>query len=94
MSKKEGHCELCNQFTKLTFHHLIPKKVHKKKKFIREFGRPEMKSRGLDLCKLCHDGIHDLVPSEKELAEDYNTKEKLLADDRISKHVEWASKQK
>ena len=93
--RKNGPCELCSrEDLKLTFHHLIPCKVHTKKKFLREHGRDEMKARGLFLCKLCHDGIHDLVPNEKELAEVYNTKELLLAHEGVAKHVKWAAKQK
>lgn len=93
--RKSGPCELCNRDgVKLTFHHLIPCKVHGKKKFLREHGRDEMKSRGLYLCKLCHDGIHDIIPDEKELAESYNTKELLLEHEGIAKHVKWVAKQK
>lgn len=93
--RKSGPCELCGRENqKLTFHHLIPCKVHSKKKFLREHGRDEMKSRGLFLCKLCHDGIHDIIEDEKELAESYNTKELLLAHEGIDKHVKWAAKQK
>jgi len=88
------HCELCGRETKLSFHHLIPCAVHKRNKFLKTFGRDEMKSRGLMLCKLCHDGIHDIIPSEKTLAESYNTKELLMAHEGIIKHVAWATKQK
>jgi hypothetical protein len=45
-------------------------------------------------CKQCHDGIHDLISDEKQLADSYNTKELLLDDERIVKHIEWARKQK
>jgi hypothetical protein len=68
--------------------------VHTKKRFIRKFGKDEMNQRGIMLCKLCHNGIHDLIPEEKTLAESFYTKELLLADPRISKHVNWARKQK
>lgn len=94
MKKEEKCCELCSRVAKLTFHHLIPKAVHSKKKFINKFGKDEMRSRGLMLCNLCHDGIHDIIPSEKELAEYYNTKELLLSNESIEKHVNWAKKQK
>lgn len=94
MADKIINCELCDRDVKLTFHHLIPRAVHTKKRFINRFGKDEMNSRGLMLCKLCHDGIHDLIPSEKELAESYNTKELLLADERIVKHINWVRKQK
>lgn len=91
---KETCCELCGRQKPLTEHHLIPKAVHTKKRFIRRFGKSEMKSRKLMCCKECHNGIHDLVPDEKELANDFNTKELLLRDDRVLKHVDWVRKQK
>lgn len=53
-----------------------------------------MQTRGLFLCSLCHNGIHDLIPDEKTLAESYNTRELLLAHEGIARHVAWAAKQK
>jgi hypothetical protein len=94
MTQKINHCELCGRNVFLTFHHLIPCKVHSKKKFLRKYTKQEMNDRGLYLCKLCHNGIHDLIPSEKELAEKYNTKELLLGHEGIVKHVKWVAKQK
>jgi len=94
-AEPRDRCELCNRKNKpLTKHHLIPRAVHTKKRFINRFGKAEMIRRGLMICKLCHDGIHDLIPSEKELAESFNTKELLLDDERIRKHVEWVRRQK
>ena len=87
-------CELCGRDKKLTEHHLIPRAVHTKKRYIRRFGKEEMRSRKLLVCKLCHDGIHDLVEDEKKLADDFNTQELLLEDERIQKHIEWVRKQK
>ena len=88
------NCELCGREQPLTEHHLIPKAVHTKKKFIRRFGKQEMKERKAMLCKLCHDGIHDLIEDEKELADSFNTTDLLIADERVHKHVEWVKKQK
>lgn len=87
-------CELCCRDKKLTKHHLIPRAVHSKKKYINRFGKKEMRHRGLMLCKLCHNGIHDLIPDEKDLAESYNTKELLLIHEGIKKHIAWVKKQK
>lgn len=89
-----GQCELCGQERRLTKHHLICRAAHGKKKFLKLYSLDEMRKRGLMCCKLCHDGIHDLVPNELELAEHYNTKEKLLSLDSVRKHVEWSRKQK
>lgn len=94
MSTDAEHCEMCNREQILSEHHLIPRAVHSKKRFIRRFGKEEMKNRKLMACKLCHDGIHDLIPDEKELAETYNTKEALLAHPKIKEHLKWVRKQK
>lgn len=93
MSEKKTCCELCQRERKLTKHHLIPRGVHTKKKFINRFGLEEMRSRLLWICQKCHSGIHDLYP-EKVLAERFNTRELLLDDEKIRKHVEWSRKQK
>lgn len=91
---KQKLCELCHRERPLTKHHLIPRAVHTKKKFINLFGKQEMKCRAIHICKLCHSGIHDIIYDEKELAQSFNTKELLMADERIQKHVEWSGKQK
>lgn len=88
-------CDLCGRpGQELTKHHLIPRAVHRKKRFANRFGKQEMRQRGLMLCKLCHNGLHDLFPNEKELADKYNTREALLADERVKKHVAWVRKQR
>lgn len=87
-------CEFCGRQKPLTKHHLIPRAVHTKKKFINLFGKEEMNKRGVMLCKTCHKGVHDIIEDEKTLAEHYNTKELLLAHPGIAKHVQWARKQK
>jgi len=92
--RRHGPCELCERYVKLTFHHLIPKAMHGKNKFKKMFTVEEMRTRGLFLCKLCHSAIHEFFPSEKLLAEFYNTKEALLAHEGIARHIIWAAKQK
>jgi hypothetical protein len=56
-------------------------------------GQKLFKSRQ-GLCKECHASIHDLIPEEKDLADKYNTKELLLENEAIRKHVAWVQKQK
>jgi len=87
-------CKLCHRDKPLTKHHLIPRAVHTKKRFINRFGKEEMRKRGIMICRKCHSGIHDIIPDEKELADKYNTKEALLAHPGIIKHIEWVKKQK
>jgi len=49
--------------------------------------------RTCNVCRLCHSFIHKLH-GEYDLAINYNTVDKLLADDDIVKHCMWASKQR
>lgn len=93
--RQVGPCELCGREGKpLTFHHLIPRHCHRKRRFRKRFALVEMRDRGLWLCRGCHSGIHDLIEDEKDLGWNYNTRELLLAHERVSKHVEWVKKQK
>src|SRR5450755_3581961 len=87
-------CELCGRQKQLTKHHLVPKAVHTKKRYVNRFGKKEMRKRGLMICKECHDGIHDLIPDEKELTEKYHTKELLMENEAVRKHIAWVKKQK
>lgn len=88
-----AHCELCGREKPLTFHHLVPKAMHRKKRFQKRYTKAELRSNGLWICRLCHNGIHDLI-SEKDLGEKYTTKELLLAHPDVAKHVAWVRKQK
>jgi hypothetical protein len=93
--RKLGPCELCGRAGRaLSFHHLIPRHCHSKRRFRRRFTLEEMRRRGLWLCKACHGGIHDLIPDEKILGWSYNTRELLLAHEGILKHVAWVRRQR
>jgi len=87
-------CDLCGRAKPLTRHHLIPRGVHRKQRFVTRFGKQEMRQRLLLLCKECHNGLHDLIPDERELAERYSSREALLANAAVQKHVAWVRKQK
>ena len=86
-------CELCGRDKPLTFHHLIPKAVHHRKRYRKKYTMEELRSTGIDICRKCHSGIHDLL-TEKELAEGYTTLESLQAHEGVKKHVAWVRKQK
>ena len=86
-------CELCGRRRPLTFHHLIPKAVHGKKRYRKRHTKEELQTRGIEVCRLCHDGIHDLI-SERELADAYRTKEALRAHPGLQRHITWVRKQK
>jgi hypothetical protein len=87
-------CALCERAVPTTAHHLIPRAVHRKKRFRARFGVDEMRARLIPLCRLCHNAVHEFIPSEKLLAEEYNTVEALLAHEGIARHVAWARRQK
>jgi hypothetical protein len=87
-------CELCGRCRPLTEHHLLPRAVHRRKRYVRRFGKAEMKHRKVMVCRLCHDGIHAHIPDEKLLADEYNTRELLLGHEGLRRHIEWARRQK
>lgn len=88
-----GACDICEREKSLSFHHLIPCNLHKKKLFLRQFDKEEMRTRGLNLCKMCHSTIHKFFDN-KTLGLYYNTQEKLLEDENFSKYVAWVKKQR
>ena len=86
------HCELCRRVVPLTFHHLVPRKMHRRTHFQKHYDREEL-NRGLYLCHPCHRGLHRLY-DEMTLAKELNTREALLADEKVRRHVAWVAKQK
>lgn len=91
MSKPDV-CQLCGRNVFLTFHHLIPRKVHRRPRFKKQCSREEL-NRGIWICRKCHKGIHKSF-DEMTLAKELFTLEKLQANSVIAKHVQWVSKQK
>ncbi|NBC29915.1 MAG: hypothetical protein GVY29_07975 [Spirochaetes bacterium] len=92
-SHQATRCELCGREASLSFHHLIPRKNHRKRRFKRQYDTRELKSRGLWLCRLCHRQIHRFY-SEDELGTRLNTRAALLAEPQILRFLEWARKQR
>ncbi|MEM9257043.1 MAG: HNH endonuclease [Pseudomonadota bacterium] len=88
----EGHCPFCGRFMPLTFHHLIPKKMHRRPRFKRRFDKQSL-AQGIYLCRDCHDAIHRTY-TELELASSFSTPEALAADPMLAKHFAWVSRQK
>ena len=93
MSKRlaTGYCPLCHRYTRLTFHHLIPKKMHRRNYFRKHFSKTEL-NEGIAICRKCHDGIHRFY-SEMELAKHLNTLTRLKDDEKLARHFEWVAKQ-
>ena len=89
MPVKPSCCELCGRMmTALTRHHLIPRTRHRKKRNRRLFGRGEVRTRILWICRPCHDHIHEVL-GEKEMEVGYRGREALLAHPAIGRFVTW-----
>ena len=86
------HCELCQAGRELTFHHLIPKKVHRRAFFRRTYDREQLQ-QGVFLCRLCHRAVHRFY-DEMTLARQFASLAALQASPELQKHVQWARKQK
>ena len=85
-------CCLCQRNTLLTFHHLIPRKVHRRTKFRKNYSREDL-AQGIYVCKPCHRGIHKMF-DEMTLAKHYDSLEKLMQSEDLMRHVAWVAKQK
>ena len=91
-STKSGPCPLCGRHTALTFHHLIPRKVHRRNHFRRHYDR-ETLQQGIAICRLCHKGVHRLY-DEMTLAKRLSTLDALREDPAIQRHTAWVRKQR
>lgn len=87
------HCQLCARAMRLEFHHLIPRKVHRRAYFTRRYDREELRSRGIWLCRLCHRFLHRQF-DEVTLGRHYATLEAILASEAVQRHVNWAARQR
>lgn len=72
-------CPICNRPADDTMsaHHLVPK-CKKGKETV-------------SIHRVCHDFIHATF-TDKELAREYNTVDKLMADERMQKFAKWVAK--
>jgi len=89
---KQGFCQTCNRNTYLTFHHLIPRKVHRRAHFRKNYSKQQLQA-GIDLCRQCHSGIHKRF-TEMELAKNLYTYELLSANEQLKEFFNWVSKQR
>jgi len=89
---KYGNCALCNRSTALTFHHLVPKKMHRRNRFRKLHNKKELNT-GINVCARCHRGLHRLF-DEMTLATRLNSLDALLSDPRVQRHVAWVARQK
>lgn len=80
-------CSFCGRVvSRNKRHHLIPKMKHNKR--MKRLHTKEELAAQVDSCSPCHKQIHAMF-TEKELAETFNTVDKLLAHSEIRKFVAW-----
>mgnify|MGYP001594469051 CR=1 FL=1 len=83
-------CQLCERDVEdITKHHLIPKQKFNKK-WRRIYKKSGLKhwEVTISVCVPCSKQVHTLF-TNKELAENYNTLDKLKEDYNIQKWVDW-----
>eukprot|EP00041_Stephanoeca_diplocostata_P014856 m.280848 g.280848 ORF g.280848 m.280848 type:complete len:188 (-) comp19829_c5_seq9:76-639(-) len=90
---EQGVCEMCRREMKVTGHHLIPKSEHSR--FVKK-GYKASFLKGSEnianICRACHNMVHRLA-SNKELADTYNTVEKIMECAFILRWVEYIATQ-
>lgn len=92
-SEKKDTCELCSRVNiPVTKHHLIPQSEHprilKKLRKNQQFSKDEMLTRVAWVCRPCHSHIHAVL-SNRELANEFNTLDKIRTVPDIAKFADW-----
>ncbi len=90
---EDGGCALCRRPLPLSFHHLIPRRMHDRRWFRDHFTLAEMRLRGAWLCRSCHDFIHAHF-DEATLGRRLNTVALMAAEPLIAHNLEWAARQR
>jgi len=90
--EKFDECPFCKRQCALTFHHLIPRKVHRRTYFKKHYSK-EALNVGIAICRQCHSGIHRQY-DEMQLAKVLNTADALATDETLRRHFAWVGKQK
>jgi len=85
-------CPCCKRELALTFHHLIPKKMHRRDRFKKNFSKQEL-NRGVYICRKCHVGIHKAY-DQMTLANSFAEVSLILEDEGLQRHFRWVGKQK
>ncbi|GEM_PF-1726693 len=76
-------CPLCLRSVALIFHQLIPRKMHRRAHFKKNYTKEEL-NEGVYICRLCHRALHKQF-DEMALAKSMNTVELVRADESIIK---------
>jgi len=89
---KNGVCCCCERETALTFHHLIPRKVHRRAHFKKHYSKEQLQS-GIMICRTCHSGIHKRF-DEMSLAKEFSSLAELKRNKELIRFFDWVAKQK
>ncbi len=87
-------CALCGleyDDEDMNFHHLIPKSFHANKRIQKEYKKDFLNKNGVYLCIPCHNKLHSCI-TEKEMAFNFNTIDKILENNEIKIWIEWKEK--
>ena len=85
-------CILCKRYLKLTFHHLVPKLVHKRR-WVKEQFTPQQLQDGIWVCTSCHTAIHRFI-DHATLARFFHRPAQLQHHPDLAKFVRWNSRQR
>lgn len=66
--------------------------MHRREYFKKKYTKERLND-GIDICRLCHNGIHDRY-DEMRLAKEFNSVEVLKTDESLQKHFSWVAKQR
>lgn len=86
-------CELCQREKPLQFHHLIPKRLHKKRFYRLKYDKEFLAHQGIWLCPECHRQLH-LLFTHEELGRRYHTLEAILDSEKVQKFLRYIRKKK
>lgn len=97
----ENECQMCERIMPLTFHHLFPKKIHKRIEERKRGDKGEavgipkhlLRTCGIMICRPCHSMLHRTF-DHRTLAEEKNTLEKICDDPKIISWIAYARKQR
>lgn len=90
---QDGRCALCEQPVPLSFHHLVPRRVHAQRWARARDDAHMLNVLGIWICRPCHDFLHAQF-SERELGERLDSLDRLREEPRIARHLAWASRQR
>lgn len=91
--EKPNVCSTCRRSVDLSFHHLIPKKMHSKRWVKEKHAEIDLIHYGIWVCNDCHKKIHRLF-DHQTLAAYYFTTDALLNNQKFKKFISWVSKQR